>query len=342
MTFLHTPRDRAGVLIVALAVAILLALSPFLSGLLGAAVLYVVFIGPYHRLARAIKPGLASGIILIAALLVVAVPLSWLIGIVIDQAPDSLRAVQGSALFARAGQLSIGGYDVGAELAKASGTLLSYLSAQVFAFVGSATSAALNLVIAFFGLYYLLQSGENSWPAIRGYIPFSPRTADALRDRFFSVTEATLLGTALVATIQGGLVGFGFWIVGLPNALFWGTVTAFASILPVLGSALVWLPAVLVLLAQGRYGAATALGVIGGGIASNIDNLIRPLVYRRVSNIHPMITLVGAFAGVRYFGLLGLLLGPLAIAYLFELLRFYREEYGAEVAQPVDQITVTP
>ena len=152
MTFLYTPRDRAGVLIVALAVAILLALSPFLSGLLGAAVLYVVFIGPYHRLARAVKPGLASGIILIAALLVVAVPFSWLIGIVIDQAPDSLRAVQGSALFARAGQLSIGGYDVGAELAKASGTLVSYLSAQVFAFVGSATSAALNLVIAFFGL----------------------------------------------------------------------------------------------------------------------------------------------------------------------------------------------
>jgi predicted PurR-regulated permease PerM len=332
MTFLQTPRERAGTLIVVLAAAILLALTPFLSGLLGAAVLYVIFVGPYHRLARAVKPGLASGIILIGALVIVAVPLSWLIGVVIDQAPDSLRAVQGSALFARAGQLRVGSYDVGAELAKASGTLVSWLSTQVFAFVGSATSAALNLVIAFFGLYYLLQSGEQSWPAIRGYIPFSSGTADALRDRFFSVTEATLLGTALVATIQGGLVGFGFWLVDLPNALFWGTVTAFASILPVLGSALVWLPAVIVLLAQARYGAAAALGVIGGGIASNIDNLIRPLVYRRVSNIHPMITLVGAFAGVRYFGLLGLLLGPLAIAYLFELLRFYREEYGAEVA----------
>jgi predicted PurR-regulated permease PerM len=70
------------------------------------------------------------------------------------------------------------------------------------------------------------------------------------------------------------------------------------------------------------------MAVIGGGIASNIDNLIRPLVYRRVSNIHPMITLIGAFAGVRYFGLLGLLLGPLGIAYLFELLHFYRQEYG--------------
>lgn len=74
--------------------------------------------------------------------------------------------------------------------------------------------------------------------------------------------------------------------------------------------------------------------MIGAGIASNVDNVIRPLVYKRVSNIHPMITLVGAFAGVSYFGLLGLLLGPLGIAYLFELLRLYREEYGSSVEAP--------
>ena len=79
--------------------------------------------------------------------------------------------------------------------------------------------------------------------------------------------------------------------------------------------------------------AAVTMAVIGGVVASNIDNVIRPFVYRRVSNIHPMITLVGAFAGVKYVGLLGLLLGPLAIAYLFELLHFYREEYGE--ADPV-------
>jgi predicted PurR-regulated permease PerM len=218
--------------------------------------------------------------------------------------------------------------------------LVSWLSGQVFAFVGSATSAALNLVIAFFGLYYMLRSGGPMWGVIRGYIPFSNTTADALRDRFFSVTEATLLGTVLVAVIQGALIGLGFWVVSLPNPLFWGSVTAFASILPVLGSALVWLPAVLVLLVQNRYGAAAIMAVIGGVVASNIDNLIRPLVYRRVSNIHPMLTLNGAVAGVKYFGLLGLLLGPLAIAYLFELLHFYRQEYGAVDAAPAPVVAV--
>ena len=329
MTILDTPRERASLLILALAIGILLAVAPFLSGLLGAAVLYVVFVKLYRRLERIMKPAAAAIVTLTVALVIVALPLAWLIGVVIAQAPEALRTFQSSTVFTSIAGLRIGGFGVGSELAKASGTIATWLSARVFSFVGSATSAVLNLVIAFFGLYYMLRSDGDTWDTIRPYIPFSPSTADALRDRFVSVTEATLLGTMLIAVIQGTLVGTGFWIVGLPNPFFWGTVSAIASILPVLGTALVWLPAVLVLLVQNRYGAAITMLVIGAGIASNIDNLIRPLVYRRVSHIHPMITLVGAFAGVKYFGLLGVLLGPLAIAYLFALLYFYREEYSA-------------
>ena len=329
MTFLQTPRDRAGLLILVLAVAVLMAVSPFLSGLLGAAVLYVIFVKPYERLQRMMKPGFAAAITLTVALVIIALPLSWLIGAVIAQAPDALHTLQSSDAFARIAQLRIGDFQVGEELANASGAIASWISPRVFSVVGSATSAILNLVIAFFGLYYMLRSDGKTWSSIREYIPFSAHTADALRDRFFNVTEATLLGTVSIAVLQGSLVGTGFWIVGLPNPFFWGTVTAFASILPVLGTSLVWLPATLVLVVQNRYGAAITMLVIGAGIASNVDNLIRPLIYRRVSHIHPMITLVGAFAGVRYFGLLGVLLGPLGIAYLFELLKFYREEYGA-------------
>ncbi len=332
MAFLQTPRDRAGLLILVLALAIVIAVSPFASGLFGAAVLYVIFVGLYRRLARAMRPGFAASIILVAALLLIALPLSWVIGMLIAQAPEALQGLQDSPLLARVSGLRIGTHDVGAELARASGTILSWLSTRAFAFVGSATSAILNLVISFFGLYYLLRSGDQTWAVMRGYIPFSLETADALRDRFVSVTQATLLGTFVIALIQGGIVGTAFWMVSLSDPLFWGTITAFVSILPVLGSGIVWLPATLILAAQGRYGAAVTMLVIGAGIASNVDNLIRPFVYRRVSHIHPMVTLVGAFAGVKYFGLLGLLLGPLAIAYLFELLQLYRIEYGPSAA----------
>ena len=332
MAFLATARDRAAFLILVLAAVILFAVTPFLSGLLGAAVLYVAFLRPYRRLERRIKPGAAAAIILVVALVIVALPLGWLIGVVVAQAPDALRSLQSSDFIARIGELRVGNFHVGAEIAKASGTIVSFFSTRVFSLLGSATSVILNLVIAFFGFYYMLRSEGATWGRIRVYIPFSRETADALRDRFVSVTEATLLGTTLIAVIQGSLIGIGFWVVGLPNPFFWGTVAAIASILPVLGTSLVWLPATIVLLVQNRFGAAVTLLIIGGGIAISIDNVIRPLVYRRVSDIHPMITLVGAFAGVKYFGLLGVLLGPLGIAYLFELLRFYRQEYGSSVS----------
>jgi predicted PurR-regulated permease PerM len=329
MALFQTPRDRAVALILLLAIGIALALTPFFTGLLGAAVLYVIFVHPYRWLARVMKPGFAAGVILIVALAVVALPITWLIALVVQEAPDALRRVQSSDLLARLSQLRGGQLDVGAQIAASSGTIVSWLSSHVVAFAGGAASAVLNFVIAFLGLFYLLLSAPQLWPQAREYIPFSTRTADALRDRFFAVTGATLLGTVLVAVAQGTLIGFAFWLVGFSNPLFWGVVAAFASVVPVIGSTLVWLPAALILLAQTRYGAAALLVAMSAGIAGNVDSVIRPAVYKRMSNIHPMITLVGAFAGVRLLGLLGLILGPLAIAYLFELLRFYREEYGS-------------
>ncbi len=328
MRFFDTPRDRAGLLILVLGVAILLALMPFLSGLLGAAILYVIFVGPYHRLARVMPAGLAAAITLILAIILIALPLIWLVSILVDRVPDALQSIQSGLLFDRLSQLRVGDIDIGAQLAEASGTIVQWVSARAIGFVGSAASASLNMVIAFFGLYYMLNAGAALWSGFHGYVPFSAGTADALRLHFYSVTQATLLGTVATAIAQGGLIGLAFLLVGLPDPLVWGSMAAFASILPVLGTGLVWMPAVLVLAFQERYGAMVIMLVIGWLLASNIDNLIRPMVYRRVSNIHPMVTLVGAFAGIRYFGLPGLLLGPLAIAYFFELMRFYKLEYG--------------
>jgi predicted PurR-regulated permease PerM len=335
--FLETPRDRAGLLILVLGVAILLALAPFLSGLLGAAILYVIFVGPYKRLARVMPAGLASAITLILAVILIALPLIWLVTILVDRVPDALQSIQSGLLFDRLSELRVGRIDIGAQLAEASGAIVQWVSARALGFVGSAAGASLNMVIAFFGLYYMLSAGDALWSGFHGYVPFSAGTADALRLHFYSVTQATLLGTIATAIAQGGLIGLAFLIVGLPDPLVWGSMAAFASILPVLGTGLVWMPAVLVLAFQERYGAMVVMLVIGWLLASNIDNLIRPMVYRRVSNIHPMVTLVGAFAGIKYFGLPGLLLGPLAIAYFFELMRFYKLEYGdgpANVVSP--------
>jgi len=339
MQLLHARQTRAGLLISILGVCIAVAISPFAIGLLGSGVLYVMFVSPYRWLRRFLPADPAATLTLIGAILIIVLPLTWLVGLLVDQAPATLKALQSGSFLGRLSSLTIGRFQVGVEIAKASGTILSWISGQAFDFVGSAAHATLNLVISFFGLFYLLVSGSQGWQAVRIYVPFSPEVSEQLKDRFFSVTKATLMGMALVSFLQGSLIGVGFAVVGLPSAAFWGVVTAIASVLPVLGSALVWLPGVLALLLQEEFGRAIVLGIIGGVIASNIDNVIRPLIYKRVSNIHPMITLIGAFAGVKFFGLLGVLLGPLAIAYFFELIRLYQHEYGlgdGSVAEPAD------
>ena len=327
MNILHDKQSRAGLLIILLGIAIAIALSPFAVGLLGATVLYVICAPIYHRLQRVMKPDPAAAVTLLVAVVGIAIPVTWVVALVADQLPDTIRSAQRSEIFGRLATLRLGRLEVGTEVAKASGTFFQWMSQQAFDFVGGAAKATLNLVISLFALYYMLLSSEHMWRIFRSVLPFSAETAEELRTRFYSVTHATLLGTALTALLQGTLIGIGFLVVGLPNPAFWGVVTGFASILPVLGSALVWLPGTIVLVLEQRYGAAVGLFLVGAVLASNIDNVIRPLVFRRVSNIHPMITLVGAFAGVRYFGLLGVLLGPLAIQYFFVLVRLYREEY---------------
>lgn len=346
MTDHPTPRDRAGFLILVWTAGLLVGLTPFITGLLGAAVLYVVFVRPNAWLARHFSSGVAASLTLIMSLVMTVLGLGWVVGLIMQQAPDALKGLRDGAFIAQIAQLHIGSVQVGAELAKASDAISSWVSSALFSFAGGAASVALNLVIAFSGVYYMLSS-RGQWAVVRTYIPFSTQTADTLRDRFVSVTQAMLLGTVLVAVVQGSIVGVGFAIVRLPNPLFWGTMAVFASIVPLFGSTLVWGPAVLVLLAQGRTQSAIVLLVIGGGVAGNIDNIIRPILYRRVGNLHPMITLIGAFLGVRFLGILGLLFGPLFIAYLFELLHFYREEYEspatvAVAPSPVATVTARP
>jgi len=321
-------RFRAGILIALLATGILIGIRNYIPGLLGAAILYVVSAPIYHRLLRHFRESFAALIVTLGIATLFVIPVIWLGALALAEAPGALeRAVQ-SDTFHRLAALHIGSLDVGAQFSRMGELLATWASRQAFAVVGSVTRGILNLLIAAVGLYYLLRSADDLWKRVRPLIPFSRAGAEVLRERFGLVTEATLLGMAATGVAQGATIGTAFWLVGLPNPVVWGAATAVASIFPILGSGLVWGPGVLILVASGNYGQAAVLAIIGIVIASNIDNIIRPLVYRRVSGVHPLATLVGAFAGVEVMGIIGLLMGPLAISYLFELLRLYEVEFG--------------
>jgi len=327
MSYFDSPHLRAAALVVLLGVGVTIALAPFVTGLVGAPVLYVALVPLYRMLNRWFRPSISAMLVVLAGVLLVVVPLVGVIMLTANETPGMVNSLLQSPFLDKLKTLQVGGYDVGMQLEQAGTQLLRWVASNALSLLGGVTYTILNLTFALFGLYFLVQAPEASWGAIRPYIPFSDASATRLRERFKAVTLSTLIGTGLAAAAQGLLIAIGFTIVGIPNAWFWGVVTVVFSILPVIGSGAIYVPAVIGLVMAERIGAAMFLAAWGTLVVANVDNIIRPLVYQKYAQVHPLVTLIGAIAGVNYFGLLGLLLGPLALSYFFELLRMYRDEY---------------
>src|SRR5213595_464534 len=328
MAFLDSKHQRAAFIVFALGAALLWSLGPYATGIIGIPVLAVLF-APAHGwlVRRGVPSSVAAFVVTLLGAVLLIVPGILIAGLLINQAQEITQSVLQSPIIERFRGLQIRGIPLGPRLAEAGGRIVAAIGASVFGLVGTATRLTLNLTIAFFGLYYTLKHPGDVWLDARPYIPFSNQNTEKLGKRFRDVTVSTVVGTGAVAAIQGALLGLAFWVAGLPNGLFWGVVTMAFAILPVVGSGMIWGPAAIVLYMQGRPVPAILLVVWGVLVIGSVDNFIRPLIYRRFSEVHPLITLIGAIGGVSYFGLLGLLVGPLALSYFFELIRMYREEY---------------
>lgn len=324
-------RRLASILVVILGIALLIAALPYAGGLLAAPVLAIVWDPLHQGLTRKLPRRVSAWIILVLTLLLIVLPGIWLLRVLVTQAQNALEALVDSPLLARLDEeFRLGGVQIGPAIGDVSRNILTWIGTNAFSILGTATRFVLSLLFSLVGLYYLLVRPGEAWKSVEPFIPFSTRRTAAIRDRFEAVTWSTVVGTGLNAVVQGSLVAVAFTVLGLPNVAFWGAVTAVLSILPIVGSGLVWAPAAVSLLLDGRTVAAVILALYGAIIIANVDNLLRPMIYRRYAQLHPMVTLVGAVIGVEYFGIVGLVLGPLAIQYFLELAVVYREEYGVK------------
>src|SRR5438132_10845524 len=216
MPFIDTNHQRAAILVLVLGVALLIALTPYATGLIGIPVLYAVFAPAHDWLAKRASPRLAASLVVVLALFLIAVPGVSFAGLVVNQAQQIAGGVIQSPLLGRLSELHVGTIDVGSQLADLGAKIVSFIGSSAFGLIGTATRLALNLTISLFGLFYLLLQPGETWSAIQPYIPFSAKNTEKLRQRFRDVTTATIVGTGLTAAIQGVLVGLGFWLTGLP------------------------------------------------------------------------------------------------------------------------------
>lgn len=328
MPFFDTNRERASWMVVILGVVIFFALVPYASGLLGAPVLYVVFASLHEWLSRRLRSrSLAAVIVIVIALVGIVLPVAYMVSLLVGQAQDAVKSVLASPLLQRLDTLRIGKFNIGPQLKTAGTQMLSLVGGSAISLLGTATRLTLNLLFTFFGLYYILLDPKSAWEGVRRAIPFSDSNTEILKQRFGAVTKSTIIGTGFAALAQGLMVALAFLVAGFGNPVFWGSVTGLLSILPVVGSGMVWAPAAILLFSQGRMGMGLAMVIWGVVAVGNVDSFIRPYVANRYAQTHPLITLVGAVAGVSYLGIVGLLIGPLALSYFFELLAMYQREY---------------
>ena len=321
--------SRAALLVVATGIAVtLVGVLPVAAGLVAAPALAVVCRPLQDRLASRLGVHGAALFILTGVWLVLVVPGAWLSALAIQQIPGALHQVREAAAQLRVRPALLGNVNVDTLVARAGSMSVGWLSTALGPMLGDIAHGIANLSIALLGLYFLLVGGDAPWSAIRQRLPFSPEGSDELRDVFKNVTRATLLGTMSSAALQGFSIGIGLFATGNGAPAFWGIVAAFTTLVPVVGNALVWVPAVVVLLIQGRFGAAVLMLVFGKVIPALFDRVIRTAISRRVGNTHPLVTLLGALAGVRLLGAVGVLIGPTIVQSSLALIDLYDREYG--------------
>ena len=191
----------------------------------------------------------------------------------------------------------------------------------------SFTRLIISFFVTIFLLYYLLKNSKSVIATFRDYFPLSYKNVDILIEQVGQNTRTLIYGQLLVALIQGSLGAIGFFICNIAGVIFWGLVMAVMSFIPLLGASIIWLPASIILIANEEYFKGTGLILWGSFIVGTVDNLIRPKLTSSLGKIHPVTVLLGVFIGIKEWGIIGIVIGPLIISVLFILIKMFREEY---------------
>lgn len=189
--------------------------------------------------------------------------------------------------------------------------------------------AGMELLVTFFALFYLLRDREQALGYLRSTMPLTTRETNRLFKRVAEVVRASVFGTLLVAAVQGLLGGLMFWWLGLPAPLLWGTVMFVLSVLPIMGAALVWIPAAIFLAMEGSWEKAMILVLWGSVVVALIDNLLYPIFVGNKLRLHTLPVFIAIVGGLLVFGASGLVLGPLVLAVTVAALDIWRDRTAA-------------
>ncbi|MDV7105231.1 AI-2E family transporter [Vibrio sp. TH_r3] len=203
------------------------------------------------------------------------------------------------------------------------GSNLVAISAKI---LGDATNFLMDFMLMLFVLFFLLRDHDKIILALRHILPLSRSQEDRLLEEVEKVAKSAVLGSFLTAIAQGIAGGIGMWICGFPG-LFWGTMFGFASFIPIVGTALIWIPATFYLFVTGDSNWAIFLAVWSIGFVGSIDNILRPLLMQGSSGMNTLMIFFSLLGGIQLFGLIGLIYGPIIFAISIVLFNIYEKEF---------------
>lgn len=198
-------------------------------------------------------------------------------------------------------------------------------------FISSLLSQGLNLLssmgMMYFILYFMIVNINRMEAAVVFYLPFKREKIMLFANELHAQTVSNAVGVPLIAIVQGTLAWGYYWWVDLSQPGFWAVLTGLSSIIPIVGAGIIWVPISIYLMAN--MGIAEGLGLIAWGaiVLGTMDNVVRFVLAKKMADVHPLVTLLGVIMGLEYFGITGLIFGPLLISYFLILLKIYYQEF---------------
>jgi predicted PurR-regulated permease PerM len=321
---------------------VFLVAEPFLVPLAWSAVLAIFFYPLHEKLQKKMKPTGAALTSTMGVTLLLIVPALVVLVFTAREALDATARVQNALAVHGQGPneglplriaewirvrlpQSWRGWDLSNPLQQAGEKIASFLGARFAGLVKNLVSFFVDLFILIFALFFMFRDGDAVVRGVRHLLPFDE---DIQRDMLKESQELIFASVAvglLVAAIQGMLGGVSFALAGISAPLFWGVLIAFFSLVPVVGSALIWGPAALWLTFSGQWGKALLVLAICGGVSTVADNIVRPLLLRNRTRLNELLLFVGVLGGLEAFGLLGLVIGPTIVAAAMGMFRVYMQ-----------------
>jgi predicted PurR-regulated permease PerM len=310
----------------------ILILKPFFGTIFWACAISVIFYPLQQRLLKTLKGriNLTAFITLMLCILIVILPVIILTGSVINEGAAIYKLME-SGEIDPAEQIEkvrtafpplqkfLDRFDI--DIAKIKETAMhvamssgKFLAQQALSVGQDTFKLILNICLMLYLTFFLLRDGTKIIELLIRALPLGDARERLLFAKFGEVTRATIKGNLVVALVQGSLGGIIFWILGIPGALLWAVLMAFASLIPAIGPALIWAPVALYLVAAGESTSAIILAVFGIGVIGLVDNVLRPILVGRDTKLPDYIVLLSTLGGLGLFGINGFVIGPLVAA----------------------------